>query len=161
MTGQRVAAFYVANPASMTAIYHLSGAQGLSESSVVTFVSRVAAITLAVAVVALFSLLKVEAPDDGLGAPVVTVFLSAPQSPPQRPRIVRRLSEPAEAVEVASAAAGEADDWPHLWTYDAQGRIVLRTDEQLMRCMSARQQGREESDCPDSSERTEMISRDG
>lgn len=158
MNGPSAAAFSDASSARMAAIYHFNG--GLSEGRLVTLVSRAAALALAAAAVALVSLLKIETPDDGLGAPVVTAFLSAPQSPPQHPRVIRPQHHTAEETEAASAAIGEADDWPHLWTYDTQGRIVLRTNEQLARCTNARQQGREEADCPDSNERTPMISRD-
>lgn len=144
----------------MTSIGLPDYAPPLSENRVVTLASRAGAIALAAVVAALVSMAEIETPDDGLGAPVVNAFLSAPQPRPAQPRVVRPRPTVSERVEVVSAPVGDTDDWPHLWTYDAQGRIVLRTDEQLARCTIARQRGREESDCPDSNERTPMISRE-
>lgn len=144
----------------MAAVSLPSAAGGLSEARTVALISRAAALALAAVVVVLFSLIEIETPADGLGAPVVNVFLSAPPSRLPPPHITR-TRPPTAHSEAASAVAGEVDDWPHLWTYDAQGRIVLRTAEQLVRCTNARRQGREESDCPDSNERTPMISREG
>lgn len=144
----------------MTSIGLPDYAPRLSENRVVTLASRAGAVALAAVVAALVSLVEIETPDDGLGAPVVNAFLSAPQPRPQQPRVVRPRPTVSERAEVVSAAIGDTDDWPHLWTYDTQGRIVLRTDEQLARCLNARQQGREEADCPDSRDRTPMTSRE-
>lgn len=142
----------------MTSVPHLGGA--LSEARIVAIVSRAAAVTLAAIVVALVGLIRVETREEALGAPIVMAFIEAPR--PETPPNVVRVQRPVAEAVVASfvAAEGEAE-WPHLWTYDALGRIVFRTDEQLVRCSNARRRGREESDCPDSSDRTPMISREG
>lgn len=160
MNGQSAAAFDAAKFVLMTSIGLPDYAPRLSENRVVTLVSRVGAIALAAVVVALISMVEIETPDDGLGAPVVNVFLSAPERRLQQPRVVPPQPTVAENAEAVIASAGDTEDWPHLWTYDARGRIVLRTNEQLVRCTNARRQAREESDCPDSNERTPMISRE-
>lgn len=140
----------------MASIPYLSG--GLSESHKVALASRAAALALAAILVAALGASKIETRGSGLAAPVVNVFIAAPA--PRAPVEVRRPQVAAEAV-VASAALSEGDfELPHLWTYDRQGRIVFRTDEQLMRCTRARRQGRAESDCPSSFEQTPMISRE-
>lgn len=144
----------------MVAIYHQSQIPSFSEARAVRLIARALAVALAVVAIVLVSRFEIETVEDGLGAPVVNVFLSAPQTPPPRPHVIRSQRPETESDEAVLATTGEADDWPHLWTYDAQGRIVLRTDEQLVRCTSARRQGREEADCPDSTERTPMISRE-
>jgi hypothetical protein len=142
----------------MASIPNLSGGGVFTESRVVAIASRSAALALAVIAVALLGLLRVESQGGGLSAPVVNAFIAAPT--PQAPVEVRRPQAVAsEAVAPASSTLDEGDfEWPHLWTYDAQGRIVFRTDEQLVRCTNARRAGREEADCPSSFERTAMIS---
>jgi hypothetical protein len=105
-------------------------------------------------------LFEIEAPGGSLGAPVVNAVMLAP--PTEAPPNVVRVHRPLAEAAVVSFAADEGDaEWPHLWTYDASGRIVFRTDEQLVRCSNARHRGQEQSDCPDSNDRTPMISREG
>ena len=55
----------------MASTPYLSVASGLSEGRKVAIASRAAALALAGAVIALLGLFKIEAPDDGLGTPVV------------------------------------------------------------------------------------------
>lgn len=93
----------------MVTIYPLSGVRGLTEDRIVMLASRAAAIALAAAVAVLLSLLGIETPDEGLGAPIVNVFLSAPLSRAPEVRVVRPRPRAAEA-EVASVAVGQADD---------------------------------------------------
>jgi hypothetical protein len=141
----------------MTSIPNFGGA--LSEERMVAIVSRSAAAALAAVVVALVGLFEIDAPGGALGAPVVNAVMLAP--PTEAPPNVVRLRRPAPEAVVVSFAADEGEaEWPHLWTYDARGRIVFRTDEQLVRCTNARQRGQEQSDCPDSNDRTPMVSRE-
>lgn len=142
----------------MTWVPYRGGA--FSEARIVAMASRAAACVLAVVAVAVVGLVRVKTQEAALGAPVVTAFIEAPQ--PETPPNVVRVQRPVAEAVVASFAAAEGEaEWPHLWTYDALGRIVFRTDEQLVRCSNARRRGYEESDCPDSSDRTPMISREG
>lgn len=142
----------------MASIPYLSGAGGLSEKRKVALASRAAAVAIAAGGVALLGLFEIETPGGSFGPPVVNAILMAPPTPPAP--VVRPHRREVAAV-AASVAVGEGDtEWPHLWTYDARGRIVFRTDEQLTRCTSARQRGREEADCPSSFDRTPMISRE-
>jgi len=143
----------------MASIPYLSG--DLSERGKVALASRAAALVIAAVEVALLGLFEIETPGGSLGAPVVNAILLAPPAPTPTPPVVRPHRREVEAV-TASVALGEGEaEWPHLWTYDARGRIVFRTDEQLVRCTIARRNGREEADCPSSSDRTPMISREG
>lgn len=143
----------------MTLVMSISIPSGVwTENRVVAVVSRASAVGVAAMLVALVGLFEIEAPSASLGAPVVNAIIVA--SPSQTPRTAVRQDPPAEAQAVAASAAladGDAE-WPHLWTYDAMGRIVFRSDEQLARCLSARYRGQEQSDCPDSNDRTPMIS---
>ncbi|MEZ5957193.1 MAG: hypothetical protein R3C27_08300 [Hyphomonadaceae bacterium] len=141
----------------MASIPYLSG--DLSERGKVALASRAAAVAIASLAVALLSLFEIKTPDSSLGAPVVNAILLAPPTPAPTPPVVRPHRR--ETTVATSAAAAEGDEeWPHLWTYDARGRIVFRTDEQLARCTLARRNGREEADCPSSSDRTPMVSRE-
>lgn len=143
----------------MASIPYLS--VGLSESRKVALASRAAAVAIAAVVVALLGLFEIETPGGSLGAPVVNAILMAPPAPTPTPPVVRPHRREVEAVAV-SVALGEGEaEWPHLWTYDARGRIVFRTDEQLVRCTNARRRGEEQADCPSSFVRTPMISREG
>lgn len=145
----------------MSSISDLGFARGLSESRMVALASRAAALGVAALVVALVGLFEIETPGGGLSLPVVNAVMIAPTV--QAPREARQALPRRAEIAVASASTtndGEPE-WPHLWTYDAQGRIVFRTNEQLARCSNARQRGREEADCPSSFERTPMVSRQG
>ncbi len=142
----------------MAAIPYLSG--DLSERDKVVLASRAAALALAAVVVAMLGLFGIETPGGSLSAPVVNAVLVAPPAPTPTPPVVR--SQRRETAVAMSAAAAEGDqEWPNLWTYDARGRIVFRTDEQLARCTSARRNGRSEADCPSSSDRTPTVSSEG
>lgn len=139
----------------MTGPAHLD----LSETRVVAIVSRAAACALAAVVVVLVGLVRVGTREEPLGAPAVLAFIEAPR--PETPPNVARLERPVGEAVAASFAAAEGDaEWPHLWTYDASGRIVFRTDEQLVRCANARRRGHEEADCPDSNDPTPMVARE-
>ncbi len=145
----------------MTSISNASGAGVLSENRMVAIISWSAALVLAAVLIALVSAMQIEAPGESSGAPVVNAIISAPPAP--APRTLVREPPPVEAEAIVSSAAlmeGDAE-WPHLWTYDVQGRVVFRTDEQLARCMRARRDQQEQSDCPDSRDRTPMISSEG
>lgn len=144
----------------MTSISKPSGERVFSEARMVAWASRTAAVALAAALVALLDLFEVEAPSGALGAPVVNAVITAP--PAEAPPNTALVRPPApEAMVSGSPVVAEGDaEWPHLWTYDALGRIVFRSDEQLARCLGARRRGQEQSDCPDSNDRTPMISRE-
>lgn len=145
----------------MAAIPNLWGEGVFTETRVVAIVSRSAALALAAIVLVIVGLFKVESHGGGLSAPIVNAFIAAP-APVAPVEVQRPHATVTEAVVASSATLDEGDfEWPHLWTYDAQGRIVFRTDEQLERCTNARNAAREEADCPSSFERTPMISREG
>lgn len=142
----------------MASIPYLSGASGWSEGRKVTLASRAAALALAAAAIALLGLFEIETPGGTLSAPIVNAVLMAPPTPVPPPVVVRSHRREVATVAASAALAEGEDEWPSLWTYDARGRIVFRTNEQLARCMNARRDGRSEADCPSSSDRTPMIS---
>lgn len=141
----------------MASIPYLSSASGLSENRKVALASRAAALALAAVVVALPGLFEIETPGGTLSAPIVNAVLMAPPTPVPPPVVRPQRREVAAVAASAALDAGE-EEWPSLWTYDARGRIVFRTNEQLTRCTNARRDGRSEADCPSSSERTPMVS---
>lgn len=143
----------------MASIPYLSG--GLSESRKVAIASRAAALALAAVAIALLGLFEIETPGGSLGAPIVNATIIA-EPAPTPPVIVERSRATVAEAPVAASTLNEGDfEWPHLWTYDAQGRIVFRTDEQLVRCTNARRDGEGQADCPSFFDRTPMISSEG
>lgn len=145
--------------APMTLASTSGDTRALREARMVAIASRSAAVLLAALGVAVIGLFEIEAPAGPPGAPVVNAFIAAPL-PQAQAEVVRPYAPVAEVVVSVAPAEGDAE-WPHLWTYDTFGRIVFRSDEQLARCLSARSRGREEADCPDSSDRTPMLSSEG
>lgn len=142
----------------MASIPYLSSAGGLSESRKVALASRAAAVVVAAGAVALLGLFEIETPGGTLSAPIVDAVLLAPPTPVPPPVVVRPQRRELPAVAASAALDEGEDEWPSLWTYDARGRIVFRTNEQLRRCTNARRDGRSEADCPSSFDRTPMIS---
>ncbi|MBS0386431.1 MAG: hypothetical protein JSS00_13910 [Proteobacteria bacterium] len=129
-------------------------------STRVRLYSRLAALALAAIVAAAIAALRVQRPEqrfDSLTA--ISYIVAEPQrreTPPQR--------EPQHVAQrIAASYIGESGNEPpaRLWSYDAFGRIVFDHAEQYRRCVAARQERHNESDCPEAHDPHPLVLRPG